>query len=232
MSILGVIHGVSLWADINAATPPGSRGRSALCAAALPTARLRAWTTATSPARAGLGWKVAAPPLRARAGPGQHQHPQAAFQRSEATPTERRWPGRRTHTRRPTTAHRRAKARAKARARGYTLGPASRATVSDLGDMRLGRNLACRCTMPPCYPSPTRERGTPTRVGCVLSGRHQGSGTEARGKITSVRVVSCFLAFLLSSTRPHARCTPLGRTCRRAHEIDLTPMQWLLNGCA
>ena len=31
-SILGVIYGVLLWADMNAATPPGSRGRSALCA--------------------------------------------------------------------------------------------------------------------------------------------------------------------------------------------------------
>ena len=31
-SILGVICGVLLWADMNAATPPGSRGRSALCA--------------------------------------------------------------------------------------------------------------------------------------------------------------------------------------------------------
>ena len=32
ISILGVIYGVLLWADMNAATPPGSRGRSALCA--------------------------------------------------------------------------------------------------------------------------------------------------------------------------------------------------------
>ena len=31
-SILGVMYGVLLWADMNAATPPGSRGRSALCA--------------------------------------------------------------------------------------------------------------------------------------------------------------------------------------------------------
>ena len=31
-SILGVIYGGLLWADMNAATPPGSRGRSALCA--------------------------------------------------------------------------------------------------------------------------------------------------------------------------------------------------------
>ena len=28
----GVMHGVLLWADMNAATPPGSRGRFALCA--------------------------------------------------------------------------------------------------------------------------------------------------------------------------------------------------------
>ena len=32
ISILGVMHGVLLWADMNAATPPGSRGRFALCA--------------------------------------------------------------------------------------------------------------------------------------------------------------------------------------------------------
>ena len=34
-SILGVIYAVLLWADMNAATPPGSRGRSALCAGVL-----------------------------------------------------------------------------------------------------------------------------------------------------------------------------------------------------
>ena len=38
-SILGVIYGVLLWADMNAATPPGSRGRSALCAGARTAAR-------------------------------------------------------------------------------------------------------------------------------------------------------------------------------------------------
>ena len=31
-SILGVIYGVLLWADMNAATPPGARGRSGFCA--------------------------------------------------------------------------------------------------------------------------------------------------------------------------------------------------------
>ena len=35
-SILGVVHGVLLWADMNAATPPGSRGRSALLFAQQP----------------------------------------------------------------------------------------------------------------------------------------------------------------------------------------------------
>ena len=30
--MLGVVHGILLWADMDAATPPGSRGGSALCA--------------------------------------------------------------------------------------------------------------------------------------------------------------------------------------------------------
>ena len=34
--MLGVVHGVLLWADTNAATPPGSRGRAILCTAAGP----------------------------------------------------------------------------------------------------------------------------------------------------------------------------------------------------
>ena len=32
--MLGATHEVMLWADMNAATPPGARGRSALCAEA------------------------------------------------------------------------------------------------------------------------------------------------------------------------------------------------------
>ena len=35
-SILGVIYGVLLWTDMNAATPLGVRGRSALCAGSAP----------------------------------------------------------------------------------------------------------------------------------------------------------------------------------------------------
>ena len=36
--------------------------------------------------------------------------------------------------------------------------------------------------------------------------------------------------FVISLARPHVRCTPMGRTCRRADGIELTPMRLELNG--